>query len=71
MSDSVGQYLNEIGMVDLLDAQQERELSKLIEAGAEAQAKKTKAKQEKTLIEPSVKPLKQKIVLSVPTFALW
>ena len=40
MSDSVGQYLNEIGMVDLLDAQQERELSKLIEAGAAAQAKK-------------------------------
>ena len=38
MSDSVGQYLNEIGMVPLLDAQEERELSKLIEAGFAARA---------------------------------
>ncbi len=40
MSDSVGQYLNEIGMVSLLNAQDERELSQIIEAGAEARAKK-------------------------------
>ena len=40
MSDSVGQYLNEIGMVPLLNAQDERELSQPIEAGAEARAKK-------------------------------
>ena len=40
MSDSVGQYLNEIGMVSLLNAQEERELSKLIEAGFEARARK-------------------------------
>ena len=40
MSDSVGQYLNEIGMVPLLNAQDERELSQIIEAGAEARAKK-------------------------------
>ena len=40
MSDSVGQYLNEIGMVPLLDAQKERELSKIIEAGAAARAAK-------------------------------
>ena len=40
MSDSVGQYLNEIGMVPLLNAQDERELSQTIEAGAEARAKK-------------------------------
>ncbi len=40
MSDSVGQYLNEIGLVPLLTAQEERELSKIIEAGAEARAKK-------------------------------
>ena len=33
MSDSVGQYLNEIGLVPLLTAEEERELSKLIEAG--------------------------------------
>ncbi|HCB34255.1 MAG TPA: RNA polymerase subunit sigma [Acidimicrobiaceae bacterium] len=35
--DSVGQYLNEIGAVDLLDAEMERTLSKRIEAGREAQ----------------------------------
>ena len=40
MSDSVGQYLNEIGMVPLLNAQEERELSQIIERGAEARAKK-------------------------------
>lgn len=40
MSDSVGQYLNEIGMVPLLNAQEERELSKLIEAGFAARAGK-------------------------------
>ena len=36
MSDSVGQYLNEIGLVPLLTAQEERELSQIIEAGREA-----------------------------------
>ena len=40
MSDAVGQYLNEIGMVPLLNAQEERELSKLIEAGFAARARK-------------------------------
>jgi len=40
MSDSVGQYLNEIGMVPLLNAQEERELSKLIEAGFAARSRK-------------------------------
>jgi len=39
MSDSVGQYLNEIGMVPLLNAQEERELSQTIEAGAAARAR--------------------------------
>ena len=39
MSDSVGQYLNEIGMVPLLNAQEERELSQIIEAGADARAR--------------------------------
>jgi RNA polymerase primary sigma factor len=37
MSDSVGQYLNEIGMVPLLTAQEERQLSQVIEKGREAQ----------------------------------
>jgi RNA polymerase primary sigma factor len=39
MSDSVGQYLNEIGMVPLLTADEERELSKVIEAGQRAARK--------------------------------
>ncbi|MBJ31179.1 MAG: RNA polymerase subunit sigma [Acidimicrobiaceae bacterium] len=40
MSDSVGQYLNEIGMVPLLNAQEERELSQIIEAGVAARERK-------------------------------
>src|SRR5262245_17419432 len=36
MSDSVGLYLNEIGKVPLLNAQEERELSQIIERGREA-----------------------------------
>ena len=36
MSDSVGQYLNEIGAVPLLNAQEERELSQIIERGVAA-----------------------------------
>ncbi|GIU85222.1 MAG: RNA polymerase principal sigma factor HrdD [Acidimicrobiales bacterium] len=37
MTDSVGQYLNEIGLVPLLTAQEERELAQIIERGREAQ----------------------------------
>jgi RNA polymerase primary sigma factor len=37
MSDSVGQYLNEIGLVPLLTADEERQLSQIIEKGREAQ----------------------------------
>ena len=40
MSDSVGQYLNEIGLVPLLNAREERELSQAIEAGQEARERK-------------------------------
>ncbi len=40
MSDSVGMYLNEIGMVPLLTAEDERELSRTIELGAEARARR-------------------------------
>jgi RNA polymerase primary sigma factor len=39
MSDSVGQYLNEIGLVPLLTAQEERELSQTIEKGRDAAAR--------------------------------
>jgi RNA polymerase primary sigma factor len=37
MRDAVGQYLHEIGLVPLLNAQQERELAQKIEAGRAAQ----------------------------------
>lgn len=40
MSDSVGMYLNEIGAVALLTAEEERELSQAIEAGVEAARRK-------------------------------
>jgi RNA polymerase primary sigma factor len=39
MSDSIGMYLNEIGKVALLTADDERELSRAIEAGREAAAR--------------------------------
>ena len=39
MRDSVGQYLHEIGLVPLLNAAQERELSQKIEAGRAAQGR--------------------------------
>ena len=38
MTDSVGQYLNEIGLVPLLTAAEERELSQAVEAGVAARA---------------------------------
>ncbi len=40
MSDSVGMYLNEIGMVALLTAEEERELSQAIEAGQDARRRR-------------------------------
>jgi RNA polymerase primary sigma factor len=39
MSDSVGQYLNEIGLVPLLTAEEERQLSQVIEKGQKARAR--------------------------------
>lgn len=40
MSDSVGMYLNEIGMVPLLTAEEERELAQVIETGIEARRRR-------------------------------
>jgi RNA polymerase primary sigma factor len=40
MSDSVGMYLNEIGMVPLLSAEEERELSRVIERGTDARERR-------------------------------
>ncbi len=42
MSDSIGIYLNEIGKVALLNAEDERDLSKAIEAGREAKKRHEK-----------------------------
>jgi len=42
MNDSIGIYLNDIGKVDLLTAADERELSRKIEAGREAAARKAR-----------------------------
>ncbi|MEY4391599.1 MAG: polymerase sigma factor HrdD, partial [Actinomycetota bacterium] len=39
MNDSIGLYLNDIGKVALLTAEDERELSKAIEAGRDALAR--------------------------------
>ena len=39
MTDSVGQYLNEIGLVPLLTAEEERQLSQQIEEGVKARAR--------------------------------
>ena len=39
MNDSIGLYLNDIGKVSLLNAEEERELSRTIEAGREAAEK--------------------------------
>src|SRR3978361_1858559 len=36
MNDSIGLYLNDIGKVSLLNAEEERELSRVIEAGRDA-----------------------------------
>lgn len=41
MSDSVGTYLNQIGLVPLLNAEEERELARSIEAGRDAQAQRS------------------------------
>jgi len=49
MSDSVGLYLNEIGLVPLLTALEERELSQVIERGREAQARLDKGEKSREL----------------------
>ncbi len=56
MSDSVGQYLNEIGAVALLTADDEKMLSKTIERGRDAQAT---LKSEEQLTTAERRPLKK------------
>jgi len=45
MSDSVGQYLNEIGTVALLNAAEERELSQIIKGRRRPQSKRSRRAQ--------------------------
>ena len=49
MSDSVGQYLNEIGLVPLLTAADERELSQIIERGRVAAERKAAGERSRSL----------------------
>jgi len=49
MSDSVGMYLNEIGMVPLLNAQEERDLSQAIERGVAAAERKAAGERSREL----------------------
>ncbi|MYJ13115.1 MAG: RNA polymerase subunit sigma, partial [Acidimicrobiia bacterium] len=49
MSDSVGQYLNEIGLVPLLTAADERELSQIIERGRVAAERKASGERARRL----------------------
>jgi RNA polymerase primary sigma factor len=49
MSDSVGQYLNEIGMVPLLNAEEERQLAQIIEKGQAALAAKERGEKGREL----------------------
>jgi RNA polymerase primary sigma factor len=49
MSDSVGMYLNEIGAVQLLDAETEIELSQMIEAGVDALRRKEEGERGRAL----------------------
>ena len=49
MSDSVGQYLNEIGLVPLLTAADERELSQIIERGRAAAERKAAGERSRRL----------------------
>ncbi len=49
MSDSVGQYLNEIGLVPLLTAADERELSQIIERGRAAAERKAGGERARSL----------------------
>ena len=58
MSDSIGMYLNDIGKVSLLTAEEERELSRAIEAGREA-AEKLANGEKGALLKASVRDAAQ------------
>ena len=72
MNDSIGLYLNEIGKVPLLTAEEERELSRVIEAGREA-AERLAAGETRRRAEgaPSPPPPTPRTGSSGPTSASW
>ena len=67
MSDSIGIYLNEIGKVALLNAEDERDLSKAIEAGREARKRHEKANAVLQFVPTFAMLLVPKIVSFDPT----
>ena len=67
MSDAVGLYLNEIGQVPLLNAEEERELSRAIEAGRLASERLDAGDQDPELEEPSGSRPQPRTVSSGPT----
>ena len=69
MSDSVGQYLNEIGAVALLNAQEERELSQIIEKGFEPELARRPAKKVVISTERFASPPPPRTGSSGPTCA--
>jgi RNA polymerase primary sigma factor len=60
MSDSIGLYLNEIGKVPLLTAEEEKVLSRTIEAGREARARLVAGERGKALREAVAEAAKAK-----------
>jgi RNA polymerase primary sigma factor len=60
MSDSIGLYLNEIGKVPLLTAEEEKVLSRTIEAGRDAQARLDSGERGKALREAVAEAAKAK-----------
>ena len=73
MSDSVGQYLNEIGLVPLLTADEERELSQIIERGREARAphRRRRATPPSCASGSTAAPPPPRTASSGPTCAWW
>ena len=59
MSDSVGQYLNEIGAVALLNAEEERQLSQTIEKGVEARQVKESGEEKGRHIDKAIREAEQ------------
>ena len=69
MSDSVGLYLNAIGMVSLLTAEEERELSRTIENGVEASRRKAHGERSRTLDRQIAAARRRRTASSEPTSA--